>query len=207
MTEERENLLEHVFGLSHKLGKISFALVVKQSTKYDVIPIDLQNPSDKMLIDILNNLLNKFLKVSTSTRSRYQGNRINEVGRRIEEVLVHEMNKHPLIVKRLGKTGYPDIEISYEGNIYYMEMKTSSISEKSGFRYFYYTSGTKITASARHLLLDISVTQENQGYWRIDKWRLNDLSKLNVHLKNEFNASKNDLINEEARLLSSKELK
>ena len=80
MTEQRENLLEHVFGLSHKLGKIPFTMVIKQSTKYDVIPIDSQNPPDKMLIGMLNNILNKFLKVSTSTRSRYQGNRINEVG-------------------------------------------------------------------------------------------------------------------------------
>ena len=113
------------------------------------------------------------------------------------------MDKQPLRVERLGKTGYPDIKISYEGNISYLEMKTSSVKEKSGFRYFYYTSGAKITTSARHLLLDISVTQESPGYWRVDKWRLNDLSKLNVRLKNEFNASKNDLMNEEARLLSS----
>jgi hypothetical protein len=205
LAEEQEKILGNVFGLSHKLGKIPFITVVKQSTKYDVIPIDLQNPPDKMLIDILSNILNKFLKVSTSTRSRYQGNRINEVGRRIEEGLVHEMNKQPLIVERLGKTGYPDIEITYESNISYMEMKTSSVKEKSGFRYFYYTSGAKIAASARHLLLDISVTQESPGYWRVDKWRLNDLSKLSVRLKNEFNASKNELMNEEAQLLSSEE--
>ena len=88
MAEEQEKILGNVFGLSHTLGKIPFTTVVKQSTKYDVIPIDLQNPSDRMLIDILSNILNKFLKVSTSTRFRYQGNRINEVGRRIEEGLV-----------------------------------------------------------------------------------------------------------------------
>lgn len=195
MAEEHDRILKSVFGLSSKLGRIPFSIVVRQSTNYDVIAIDLQNSSDKILMQILNNILNKFLKVSTSIRSRYQGNRINEVGRRIEEGLVHEMDKHPLIVERLRKTGYPDIKISYEGNITYMEMKTSSVRERSGFRYFYYTSGAKITTSARHLLLDISVTQESPGYWRVDEWRLNDLSKLNVRLKNEFNASKNDLMN------------
>jgi len=43
------------------------------------------------------------LKTSSSTRSRYQGDRINEVGRRIEDALVHEMNKQPLIAKKLQR--------------------------------------------------------------------------------------------------------
>jgi hypothetical protein len=67
------------------------------------------------------------LKTSTSTRSRYQGDRINEVGRRIEDALVHEMNKQPLTVKKLAKTGYPDIEISQTDRITYLEMKTSAV--------------------------------------------------------------------------------
>ena len=83
------------------------------STGYDIIPLNSSNESDKKFIDILTNILKKFLKTSASTRSRYQGNRVNEVGRRIEETIVNEMNKLPLSVNRLGKTGYPDIEISY----------------------------------------------------------------------------------------------
>ena len=77
-----------------------------------------------MLIDSLNKIFKAFLKTSTSTRSRYQGDRINEVGRRIEDALVHEMNKEPLTVKKLPKTGYPDIEISQTDRITYLEMKT-----------------------------------------------------------------------------------
>ena len=49
-----------------------------------------------------------------------------------------------------------------------MEMKTSSVKEKSGFRYFYYTSGAKMWLQPGILLLDISVTQESPGYWRVD---------------------------------------
>jgi len=67
----------------------------------------------------------------------------------------------------------------------------------------YYTSGTKINQNARHLLLDIAVTQENPGYWKVDKWSLSDLSMLAVKLKNEFNASKTDLMDERAKLISS----
>lgn len=104
MVEEKEQLLDSVFGLSKKLGKIPFPTVVK-STGFDVIPINIHNSSDKMLIDALNKIFKDFLKTSTSTRSRYQGDRINEVGRRIEDALVHEMNKQPLTVKKMPKTG------------------------------------------------------------------------------------------------------
>jgi hypothetical protein len=81
-------------------------------------------------------------------------------------------------------------------------MKTSSVKEKSGFRYFYYTGGDKIKNSARHLLLDIAVTEENPSYWKVDKWSLSDLSKLTVRLKNEFNASKTDIMDEKAKIIS-----
>lgn len=203
MVSGKEELLRRVFGLSKELGSVDFPLIVRFSTGYDVIPINPSNESDRKFIDVLNTILKKFLKTSASTRSRYQGNRVNEVGRRIEETIVNEMNKLPLHVKRLGKTGYPDIEISYEDLISYLEMKTSSVKKKSGFRYFYYTTGDKIKMHARHLLLDIAVTEENPGYWKVDRWSLSDLSKLTVRLKNEFNASKTDLMDERAKLISS----
>jgi len=138
--------------------------------------------------------------LSTSTHSRYEGSRINEVGRRIEEIAVNEMNKTPLLtVRRLGKTGYPDIEISHMQRITYLEMKTSSIKEeRSTFRYFYYGNVDKIKANASHLLLNVSVTQESPGYWKVDSWILSDLSKLYVSLKNEFNATKRDLMDEKS---------
>jgi hypothetical protein len=68
----------------------------------------------------------------------------------------------------------PDIEISYADHITYLEMKTSAVKEKSGFRYFYYTNVDKIKANARHLLLDVSVTQD----WMIDEWALSDIHLL-----------------------------
>jgi hypothetical protein len=195
--------LQRVFHLSSELGKVEFPIIVKSSIGYDVIPVSPSYESDKEFIEILNSILKKFVKTSASTRTRFQGNRINEIGRRIEETIVNEMNKSPLAVKRLAKSGYPDIEISYGDLVAYLEIKTSPIQEKSGFRYFYYTSGTKINQTARHLLLDIAVTQENPGYWKVDKWSLSDLSKLAVKLKNEFNASKTDLMDERAKLRSS----
>ena len=108
--------------------------------------------------------------------------------------------KSSLSVKKLPKTGYPDIEVSQADRITYFEMKTSSVKEQSGFRY---TNVDKIKAVTRHLLLDIPVTQENPRYWKIDNWALSDLSSLNVRLKTEFNASQTDLMNINARIIAS----
>jgi len=128
---------------------------------------------------------------------------VNEVGRRIEKGLVNEMDKYPLQVRQLPKSGYPDIEIDYNGYIIYLGMKTSAVKKNSGFRFFYYTSGDKIIADARHLLLDIILTEETSRYWKVDSWALSNLSKLNVKVKKEFNISKSDLLEKYLQIVSS----
>jgi hypothetical protein len=186
------SFISNAFLLSKAVGYVTFQEVVKESSGFIVIPFDATDELDKDLMRTLNNTLSKFLKTLTNTRSRLQGNRVNEVGRRIEELLVNELNKQPLYVKKLGSSGYPDIE-----------MKTSTLDENSSFRYFYYTNGNKIKCNAKHLLLDIIVSEESPHYWKIEKWALSDLSRLKLRLKCEFNASKSDLLDKEARLLLS----
>ena len=71
-------------------------------------------------------------------------------------------------------------------------------------RYLTYTNGDKIKKNAHHLLLDIAVAQESPpSYWKVDNWSLSDLSKLVVRLKNEFNASKTDLMDERTKIICS----
>lgn len=195
--------ISNAFLLSKAVGEVSFQDAVRESSGFVVIPFDVTDELDKDLLRILNNALSKFLKTLTNTRSRLQGNRINEVGRRIEELLVNELNKQPLNVKKLGSSGYPDIEIDHRGRTVYLEMKTSTLDENSSFRYFYYTNGKKIKCNAKHLLLDIKVSEESPHYWKVEKWALSDLSRLKLRLKCEFNASKSDLLDREARLLIS----
>jgi hypothetical protein len=204
LAENTENSLSAIFLLSKKVGRVAFSDVVKASSGFNVVPLDATNDKlDKELISNFNSILSRFLKTSASTRSRFQGSRVNEVGRRIEELLVNELNKQPLSVKKLGSAGYPDIEITHSGRTIYLEMKTSSVILDSSFRYFYYTSGKKIKSNAKHLLLDITVSEESPHYWKIEKWALSDLSRLKLRLKCEFNASKSDLLDKEARLLLS----
>lgn len=204
LAEEKitQQSLSEIFLLSKKVGSVAFSDIVKVSSGFSVIPIDKSNNKlDKELLSHLNNILSEFLKRSTRTGFRSRSSRPNEVGRRLEESLVNELNKQPLSVRQMGSSGYPDIEVVHGGRTIYLEMKTSSVSESSSFRYFYYTGGKKIKSDARHLLLDITVSEEAPHYWKIEKCAVSDLSKLKLRLKCEFNAIKKDLLNEEARLL------
>jgi hypothetical protein len=63
----------------------------------------------------------------------------------------------------------------------------------------------KITADARHLLLQIQMEEEQSTYWEVVSWEIRDLSKLNVRLKTEFNASFQDF--EATPLLASNPVK
>ena len=70
---------------------------------------------------------------------------------------------------------YPDIDLPNAGYLILkflmpITLHTSAVKGKSGFRYFYYTnvSKYKIKANARHLLLNVSVTQDTPRYWKID---------------------------------------
>jgi hypothetical protein len=207
LAEEEKNvqdLLSEIFLLPKKVGRIAFADVVKVSSGFSVIPIDKTNDKlDKELLSTLDSILSEFLKRSTRTGARSKSARVNEVGRHLEESLVHELNNQPLSVRQLKSAGYPDVEIVHSGRTIYLEMKTSSVTEESSFRYFYFTSGKKIKSDAKHLLLDVTVNQEDPHHWKIENWAVSDLSKLKLRLKCEFNASKKDLLDKEARLLSS----
>lgn len=67
MAEEKEQLLDSVFGLSEKLDKVPFLTVVKKTIGFDVIPINLQDSSDKILIDGLNRILRLFENIYFNT--------------------------------------------------------------------------------------------------------------------------------------------
>jgi len=58
--DNEQQLLGSVFGLAKKLGKIPFSTVVKESTGFDVIPINLQDAPDKMLVDTLVKIFRVF---------------------------------------------------------------------------------------------------------------------------------------------------
>ena len=67
----------------------------------------------------------------------------------------------------------------------YLELKTSGVTEKSDYRYFYYSSGrkSKVKKSARHILIMIMANSPDRGYWAVKSFVVSDLSKLKGEIK------------------------
>jgi hypothetical protein len=124
------------------LDKVSFKDVLELTSPYKLHPINLSQEVDRELIECLVTSCKSLLALATKTRRRYQGARINEVSKSIENELVEEIRKTGLITRILSAQGYPDIELKDKHNrVTYLEVKISSTKEKTGFRTFYYSNG------------------------------------------------------------------
>lgn len=186
--------LKKVFALRKQLGKRLFSEILESSCGHKTIPINLTDPKDSSLIKHLVFALNAFITLTKKSGQRFHGNRINDIGKKIESLIEAEIRKTPLEINKLGKSGYPDFEIAHNDRITYLELKsTGNINKKSTHhRMFYFTSGKKIKKDARHLLLQIQMEEESNKYWKVVSWQIRDLSGLKVSLKAEFNANFQD---------------
>jgi hypothetical protein len=193
MTENTTKISE-LIKLSKEIGQISFPDIVRLTTNYSVIPLDLRNEQDKTLVRQIKKSADHFIKYYQRTDQRFRGDRINDVGKKVEEVFSEELKKTTIHPQLLSKTGYPDMKLIENPNrITFLESKAVSKGWDSSFRSFYYTNGNKIDSDGRHLLIAWNIIEETPKYWKILGFKICDLSKLEVKLKMEFNAG-NDAI-------------
>lgn len=180
--------------LSKDLGEVSFPELVFLTTNHKIIPINLTDPADLRIIAQIQASANHFIQYYNKTRQRFQGDRINDIGKRIEEVFVEELKKTAITPELLSKSGYPDIKLKEASNrITYLESKAVSKTWDSTLRSFYYTNGKKIDSDGHHLLIAWNITEETPKYWKIINFKICDLYSLNLRLKMEFNAG-NDVL-------------
>jgi len=192
---EHEEILDALLSVALKLKEIPFPELVRATTGYKIIPVNRDLKEDKELLEILINAAKNLIDLSEKTKRRFRGDRINEVGRRIEQEFVQALKATAVSVKLLSAPGYPNIELrDSNGRVTYLESKAVSKGWKSSLRAFYYTKGHKIKADARHLLIGWVVEEESPKYWRITGFSLFDLYNLKVKLKAEFNANYRDLL-------------
>lgn len=181
--------LKDIFRLSKQVGHVPFSEVVRESSGWSIIPIDEESDEDKELLRHLHYSMVSFIRLTEKAEQRFRGNRINDVGKRFENMIVEEVKKTPIEIRKLGSSGYPDFELKQgKDRITYLEIKSTQDpkSELSTFRAFYYSSGKKIQFDARHLLVKILMEEEANKYWKAISWELRDLATLNIQLKTEF---------------------
>jgi hypothetical protein len=75
---------------------MEFPVVVKESTGFDIIPINTDNEYDRNLISNMSKKLLSSLKMIERTGVRFEGTRINEIGRQLEPYFVRDLNTAPL---------------------------------------------------------------------------------------------------------------
>jgi hypothetical protein len=201
---EIHDLIEQSIILSRKIKKIPFSDLVKATTEFKIFPLNLQDEQDLALFNEIKTSAINYIKYVTRIHQRYEGKRINEVGRRIEEAFVEELKKTKLLPTQLKSSGYPDIKIVDQfGRVTYLESKAVSKDWESSFRSFYYTSGKKIDSSGRHLLIAWDITEEKDDYWKVNGWKLVELSNLEITIKLEFQSNNQKLYDSKLILAKS----
>lgn len=183
-----KEIIENCVSLNESFEGATFQDLINITTQYCLIPIDLTNNNDRQLIDTLKLSAQNFLEYSNRIGQRYNGNRINDVGKKIEEAFVEELKKTNYIPELLGSSGYPDIKLLNKNNtvVAFLESKAVSQQWDSTFRSFYYTSGKKIDADAHHLVIAWKIIEESPKYWKLIGWKLCNLYNLKMGLKMEF---------------------
>ncbi len=136
-------------------------------------------------------------------RSAPEVDRMNEVGLQIEQMLMEALDAQGAQVQRprtrSGRgqsSGYPDLWMQWQGQSFYVEVKTfSSHTLRSSQRTFYFSvsEDPKVTESAIHLLAGFEIEKRDDSHHRIVAYHLVDLRELPCKVKVEYNASNREL--------------
>ena len=194
--------LEDVIGkMLSPLKDIPLKIVIKSLSGYDIIDFDNNNPLDKKLLDCLINACKNAMQ--SINRSGINTARPNEAGNAIEPYVKEELTKlgchahTPSTTSGKEKSsGYPDIVFTdLSGRDNYLECKTFNENTlKSSLRTFYLSPSNdfKITSNAHHFLVSFEMEKRQSSFYA-KGFKLLTLEKLNVDVKNEFNANNKEL--------------
>lgn len=199
-------LVQQLLGENLDHRTFSFAMVAEACSGKKVIPLD-DRESHRRVRAAVEAALSKAIETLNAADSPVRSQRrINEASRFFEDALHESLNAEPDLScgvppNRRGeaqRSGYPDLRIVHEpsGEVFYLDPKlVEDGSWDSTLRTFYFEpkdETLKITDDAVHLLAGIS-HDGRDGAWKFTGFKLVDLSKLQVRLKAEFQASNADV--------------
>jgi hypothetical protein len=199
------------------LKGIPFSEVLASTTGKKILPVD--PAKDQAWLNKLGAILDRTLaKLNDPSHPIHSAGRINEASRFIEDELLAECDAIEGWSCGIPKTsageeqrsGYPDLRLVLkDGSVVYLDPKLfATNSRSSSFRTFYYepkTTTSKVQDDARHLLVGVHHNEGRGGQLRFEGWDLVDVSRINVQLKAEFQASNRDMYRDETVVLKSAE--
>lgn len=216
MTEaERLDRLEDVLAQFLKPVKgIPFSVVIRSMSEKQVFPVNLKDPQDKALVDILVRCAHQ---VGADVRAKpILRPRPNEVGNDIETYIMTALKTvglaamRPLSAGGRGQgVGYPDILIEDAGGRpTYVEAKIySAKTAESSMRSFYLSPSEnfKVSKDARHILMAFEMVMERVPAsdlysFTAVAFKLVDLHDLEIDVKYEFQSDNRRLYAKSAML-------
>ena len=219
-----ENYEKLIRNILKAFSKVEFHIVVESTIGKKIIPVDMENEEDKLLLEDIRTIVDSFAKeyyenpISSELYKSMVGSeksrsfRNNEVGLFAEKMLpsFFEENKDKLKViksfERLPLVGYPDIEITHKsGRFTYLEVKATSRRDVGSPRDFFFSplknTKKKIKQDAHHLLICFDTYEQKEKEFIITGWCLIDLFNVKVSMKPEFNADNLELYKRENVLI------
>jgi hypothetical protein len=200
------------------LADVPFPVVARAATGHRVLPVNPDDPADRLLLDRVGTALDRVLaELNRPEHPAHRQRRINEVSRCFEDALRAALDADPALAcapprtaaGRVQRSGYPDLRLVERatGRVTYLDPKLfASRNRRSSLRTFYFQPGratNKILEDARHLVVGIEHGGKQNGHWRFLRWELVDAARLKVRLKVEFQASNRDLYRPETVLRRS----
>ena len=174
-------------------------------TDCKVIPVDVDG-ADANLIAKLRSAAERLIAISQ--KEPIKTGRVNELGNNIEEPLLESCNDVGLNASwptrsdgSGGRTGYPDISISFEGRKSFLEAKVVAAgSDSSSFRSFYLSpsDNPKVCEDATHILMAfthrrVENSPEGLEQYQLIGFKIVDLALVCGKIKFEYQSSNRDM--------------
>jgi len=205
-------------------SKLEFHIVIESTIHKKIIPVNMADENDKLLLENIYTIVNNFavqynktpitfdLYKSLVNPPKPKSFRNNEVDVFADKIIpsFFQKNKDNLKIitsfERLSLNGYPD-EVIFDkyGRVTYLEIKTTSRRDVGSPRDFFFSplknSKKKIKDDGHHLLLCLDTFEQKEKEFIITGWCLIDLFNIKVSMKPEFNTDNLELYKKENILL------
>lgn len=192
------NQLESVIKqMIQPLKDVPFNLVIEAMTGHRVESFEIGNSFHQKCLDIL--ILAGRKAAEKINENGILSRRANEVGNLVEPFVKNAINSIPGAVAntpatpsgRRKSSGYPDIEVSADGRIFYLECKTYNIKNISTTQRSFYFSPSdefKVREDALHFVLSYEIFTARAGLYKTAGFKLLSINNLSLDLKHEFNS-------------------
>ncbi|HEX4697534.1 MAG TPA: hypothetical protein VH254_07670 [Candidatus Udaeobacter sp.] len=213
-----DRLIPWLLDEDQQLRDIPFSEVIFDATGKKVLPLDANNAADQRVVKAISAACNKTMKRMNAADSPIQNvDRINEVSSHFEDTLHQLLDATPGLRcdfpltadGKVQRSGYPDLRILdlESKRVFYLDPKLYAAgSRDSSFRTFYFEpkkSTNKVRDDAVHFIVGFEhQPRDKNAAWKFTRWDLVDLSRFQVKLKAEFQASNRDMYHPDAIIAS-----